>query len=748
MRVSVVFVLSSAFFMCGSRALDYCFIENELSEQWAQPNNTYDKSCCELSEKQWEIISWYFLRVGSYINVTQIQRHNKTLYMNHFLRELYRYTGLEYYTHVVHFTGEKVAEENLYEDNSYQWHAESKLRNSTYYIEENELNIREQIRKQNRIREDEPSSGSVVLAADFEIIDQFLNGIIRIPFTSKRAHYVILVYKELAHDNWDKWASSILTKMWKVYGILNAIVLASCKPNNIGIFDPFANTRQLNITDPNVDEWGIYRSFPIKYLDYTDNWLVQKAYALNGFPLTVSLFERYPTMWKDIPEYFAQTHYAEGMKKSGFAGVDGLLLGNIADEMDFTVITVTPEDNHTYGFMRRGQYYGTIADLVYGRADLAFNSRFILNYGTTDVEFVVPILDDMFCVVKPAMNQTPRWKTIFSCFDIYFWFAFFMITTLSSVIFPVLKYYNEKQEQRVLHDSFLYQDFKNFVVEKKIYVWDIFVCTWEVMVGMNSILPITTVERLLIGSCLLANIIIGGSFEGSLYTAYTKTTDKEINSLHDLDLTGLRIMISSPVLKYVFGNRQTRSELLQSLKRKVFIEQDEMSGIARVAEIGDVCRLERFSDVQLIMKTKYLNPDGTSKLHVVKECPRHYYLTYVVTKDWPLLYRFSRVLQRFAEGGFHLVWYEKTEEAFILKSDIHYQEQRTRKPFSLDDIQAPFYILLMGYIISFIVFLIERFVLTPNKYGRFEKLVINKIPNELKKNRTKTFKRSKSHFKY
>lgn len=207
-------------------------MHNELSEQWT-PNNTYDKSCCELSKKQWEIISWYFLRVGSHVNVTQIQRNNKTLYMSHFLRELYHYTGLEYYTHNIYFSGDQVTQKHPFEDSSYHWHAESEPTNSTYYIEEDALNIREKILKQNWIREDEPSSASVVLAADFEIIDRFLNGVIRIPFTAKRAHYVILVYKELEYDDWDKWASSILSKMWKLYGILNAIVLASCKPNNV-----------------------------------------------------------------------------------------------------------------------------------------------------------------------------------------------------------------------------------------------------------------------------------------------------------------------------------------------------------------------------------------------------------------------------------------------------------------------------------------------------------------------------------
>lgn len=39
------------------------------------------------------------------------------------------------------------------------------------------------------------------------------------------------------------------------------------------------------------------------------------------------------------------------------------------------------------------------------------------------------------------------------------------------------------------------------------------------------------------------------------------------------------------------------------------------------------------------------------KLHVIKECPRHHFLTYIVHRDWPMLYRFNRVLLRMAEGG-------------------------------------------------------------------------------------------------
>lgn len=267
----------------------------------------------------------------------------------------------------------------------------------------------------------------------------------------------------------------------------------------------------MNITDPNVGEWGIYRCFPIKHLDYTDSWLVQKEYNLNGFPITASIFERYPTMVKNLPKYFAETHYARGMKVSGWGGIDGFLLGNVALDMEFTVKSIAPLENSSYGFNWKGEFRGAIGDILYGRADVAFNSRFLINYGTTDIEYMVPILGEKFCVIIPA-SKRPQWKAIMNCFDIYFWVTFIVITSASSIIFAVIKYFQEIQERRVLHDSLLYQEFKNMVVEEKIKVKGIIVATWQVMFGMNASLPFGTIERLLIGSCLLANVIIGGSF--------------------------------------------------------------------------------------------------------------------------------------------------------------------------------------------------------------------------------------------
>lgn len=97
----------------------------------------------------------------------------------------------------------------------------------------NKFHFKNRLSKRNCVREDEPRFGSVILASDVEIIDDYLNGITRYPFESKQSHYVILIYGSFNVDSWHHWSSSILTKLWKKYGILDVILLASCNPGRV-----------------------------------------------------------------------------------------------------------------------------------------------------------------------------------------------------------------------------------------------------------------------------------------------------------------------------------------------------------------------------------------------------------------------------------------------------------------------------------------------------------------------------------
>lgn len=88
--------------------------------------------------------------------------------------------------------------------------------------------------------------------------------------------------------------------------------------------------------------------------------------------------------------------------------------------------------------------------------------------------------------------------------------------------------------------------------------------------------------------------------KSSLYTAYTSNLHKYIDTLSELDASGLNILASSPALLNTFGDNSTNSPLLRSLERKIIvIENSPVSPLNRTASSRDSCSLERFSDIKL-----------------------------------------------------------------------------------------------------------------------------------------------------
>lgn len=55
-----------------------------------------------------------------------------------------------------------------------------------------------------------------------------------------------------------------------------------------------------------------------------------------------------------------------------------------------------------------------------------------------------------------------------------------------------------------------------------------------------------------------------------------------------------------------------------------------------------------------ILQNKYENTDGSAMLHVIKECPRSYYMSFIVKKGSPLLPTFSNFIRSLFEGGIFL----------------------------------------------------------------------------------------------
>lgn len=88
--------------------------------------------------------------------------------------------------------------------------------------------------------------------------------------------------------------------------------------------------------------------------------------------------------------------------------------------------------------------------------------------------------------------------------------------------------------------------------------------------------------------------------QGTLTTSYSTTTYyKDINSLQDLDDSGLPLGTTSNSLIGIFGTGD--SPLLKSLISKFYLLSGATATIDRTAYDRDICCIERCADIKVII---------------------------------------------------------------------------------------------------------------------------------------------------
>lgn len=81
-------------------------------------------------------------------------------------------------------------------------------------------------------------------------------------------------------------------------------------------------------------------------IDYDSAFLLNKAENFHRYPFRVAIFRRYPTMISasELPDTFRTSYFADGTAAAlNYAGLDALIMGNLANVHNFQVIEVKSE---------------------------------------------------------------------------------------------------------------------------------------------------------------------------------------------------------------------------------------------------------------------------------------------------------------------------------------------------------------------------------------------------------------------
>lgn len=86
---------------------------------------------------------------------------------------------------------------------------------------------------------------------------------------------------------------------------------------------------------------------------------------LNGFPLKVTIFRRYPTSLKEseLPNVLSKSYLTKDVwRADGYSGVDGLMLANAAKTLNFTAQNI-PQIGIDFGYKDNdGEFVGNEED--------------------------------------------------------------------------------------------------------------------------------------------------------------------------------------------------------------------------------------------------------------------------------------------------------------------------------------------------------------------------------------------------
>lgn len=222
-------------------------------QKWKLESDT-----CDITNDQWKLITWYFQR-APHVEITEIFANHsaangqgRSQFGNDVAKEFTIRINKIVQTQSVDYD----TEDNVTDTQKFGWRGQRFDRRSysndgvtpkrpspqdigVIRGRDTAAEVRLRAEMMNGTRVDSPTHGSLILVECSNLIDDYIFGYPRRPFRRPRANFIIIAYKLESPMAWDVTASRILARLWRKYGVLNAIILSTCNPNDVIIFAIF-----------------------------------------------------------------------------------------------------------------------------------------------------------------------------------------------------------------------------------------------------------------------------------------------------------------------------------------------------------------------------------------------------------------------------------------------------------------------------------------------------------------------------
>jgi hypothetical protein len=207
--------------------------------------------------------------------------------------------------------------------------------------------------------------GYVIIAWHPSVLHQFLDQDNQTVLPKIRATYALqFIFSEKHLCKTIKTEmDNILRRLWIEFNVVNVIAQTpcSCDTSEIYIYRPFVKTDNL---------WGLTEYYHLQDVTSKFRVITNPLTDLNGCSLKISIFERFPSAVKNLPRMFLHNPIYKNLTWSkGFGSVDGLILGILAEHLNFDVVPVAGKKKNNQGvaFPNGTTVAGQSATIRFGR---------------------------------------------------------------------------------------------------------------------------------------------------------------------------------------------------------------------------------------------------------------------------------------------------------------------------------------------------------------------------------------------
>jgi hypothetical protein len=360
-----------------------------------------------------------------------------------------------------------------------------------------------------------------------------------------------------------------------------------------------------------------------------------------------------------------------------------------------TVFRHAPSDGKWGILLENGSWTGVLREVIEGISDMAFGAVYYRCHISSDViECTTPYIFDETLWYVPCAQPNPRWTSLSRVFKPSLWLGFILGYIIVSVlIWAIVKASNVVATvgNEILTYTNLTKCFLNL---------------WAVILKISSTedIPQNTVVRVVFLLWVVYSLAVNTVYQTFL-TSYMVDPGQQhqISSVDELLDSRLD-----------YGMVDTLEALLPDLKAQRYkrrqICDDIEVCVRRTALKGDYAFLHSKVGTDYAAAVRYVDSNGDPLFCHLDEIFSRQYITTTVQKGSPMLARYNDVIQRVIEGGILDQWWREIKfEATLSAARNFTVPVGDYVPLSMEHLQSAFYVLVLGYFIPSMSFLVEIF---------------------------------------